>query len=219
MSKISLKNHTSELMHITDNTFHLKKGEYLYYKNDVSTCIMFVFSGSIKTVDITERGEYRIKEFLIPQDITGLDAMMDTRHSTHAIALEDSIIKAISYEKFYEFAIKTPCILESLDVLRAAYMSRKDETRRILDNPRAESKLASFLINQTNRMSYLGYSSQQIELKMTHKDIANFLGVKSETISRALHSLIKKGAILLKHRSIQILDMYLLKLIVRPLIA
>ena len=211
MTTTALKKNIDFLMNLADNTLMIKKGDYLYHRGDASTCIMLIFSGSLKTVDLTEGGELRIKEFLIKQDIIGLDAMMDTYHSTDAIAIEDSIVKAISYEKFNLFTLRSPEISEILETVRAQFMAR-----RVLDNLRSESKMASFLLNLTNRMGRIGYSTERIQIKMTHKDIANFLGVKGETISRAIHSLTTKGAIIMKHKTMAILDMQLLKDIIRP---
>ena len=57
---------------------------------------------------------------------------------------------------------------------------------------------------------------QTAQIKMTHKDIANFLGVKGETISRAIHSLTTKGTIIMKNKTMAIVDMQLLKDIIRP---
>ncbi|GEM_PF-3120232 len=211
-----IKKNIDFLMNLADNTFMIKKGDYLYHRGDASTCIMLIFSGSLKTVDLNEGGELRIKEFLIKQDIIGLDAMMDTYHSTDAIAIEDSIVKAISYEKFNLFSLRSPEISEILETVRAQFMARKEESRRVLDNLRSESKMASFLLNLTNRMGRIGYSTERIQIKMTHKDIANFLGVKGETISRAIHSLTTKGTIIMKNKTMAIVDMQLLKDIIRP---
>ncbi len=216
MTTTALKKNIDFLMNLADNTLMIKKGDYLYHRGDASTCIMLIFSGSLKTVDLNEGGELRIKEFLIKQDIIGLDAMMDTYHSTDAIAIEDSIVKAISYEKFNLFTLRSPEISEILETVRAQFMARKEESRRVLDNLRSESKMASFLLNLTNRMGRIAYSTERIQIKMTHKDIANFLGVKGETISRAIHSLTTKGTIIMKHKTMAILDMQLLKDIIRP---
>jgi CRP/FNR family transcriptional regulator len=216
MTKLSLKKNIDFLTDLSDNTVTIKKGAYLYRKGDASTCIMFIFSGSLKTVDLSEGGKPRIKEFLIKQDVIGLDAMMNTFHSTDAIAIEDSIVKAISYEKFSLFASRSPEVIEVLESIKAEFMTRKEESRRVLDNLRSESKLASFLMNLTTRMGNIGYSFERVQIKMTHKDIANFLGVKGETISRAINSLKAKGTIHLKDKTIEIVNMQLLKEVIRP---
>jgi CRP/FNR family transcriptional regulator len=95
-------------------------------------------------------------------------------------------------------------------------MARKEETRRILNNLRAESRMAAFFISIISRMASIGYSNQEIQLKMTNKDIANFLGVKGETISRAKKSLVKTGAILWDKKNFKILNLEILNKIISP---
>ena len=51
---------------------------------------------------------------------------------------------------------------------------------------------------------------------MRRQDIANFLGLSNETISRQLSDLSKTGVIIIKQRGIQIIDLNLLKSIVEP---
>ena len=142
--------------------------------------------------------------------------MMDSYYSTDAIAIEDSIVKAVSYEKLNHCAARSPEVVEMLDILKARFMSRKEETRRILNNLRAEARMASFFVSIISRMANIGYSKQEIELKMTNKDIANFLGVKGETISRAKRSLIKTGAIVWNKKNFKILNPQILNKIIYP---
>ena len=217
MSKLKTHINFDLLNNLSDNTFQLKKRGYLYRKADASTCIMLIHSGSLKTVYSFEgTKEHRVDDFHIKNDIIGLDAMMDSYYSTDAIALEDSIIKAVSYEKFSLCASRSPEVVEMLDTLKARFMARKEETRRILNNLRAESRMAAFFISIISRMASIGYSNQEIQLKMTNKDIANFLGVKGETISRAKKSLVKTGAILWDKKNFKILNLEILNKIISP---
>ena len=202
---------------LSDNTLHVKKGAYLYRKADASTCIMLIHSGSLKTVySFQGTQEHRVDDFHIKKDIIGLDAMMDSYYSTDAVALEDTIVKAVSYEKLSHCTSRSAEVVEMLDTLKARFMSRKEETRGILNNLRAEARMAAFFISIISRMANIGYSNQEIQLKMTNKDIANFLGVKGETISRAKRSLVKTGAIAWEKKNFKILDFQILNQIVNP---
>jgi len=62
----------------------------------------------------------------------------------------------------------------------------------------------------------LGYSGTDFNLSMARHDIANFLGLSIETVSRQLGHLNKSGAISIKHRGVQINNRSLLKTIVEP---
>jgi len=76
--------------------------------------------------------------------------------------------------------------------------------------------MATFLLMLSIRYGALGYSNTDFNLSMRRQDIANFLGLSNETISRQLAGLSKAGVIIVKQRVIQIIDLNLLKSIVEP---
>ena len=68
----------------------------------------------------------------------------------------------------------------------------------------------------SRRYGALGFSNTEFNLSMRRQDIANFLGLSNETISRQLTQLSKTGIITVKQRGIQIIDLNLLRSIVEP---
>lgn len=215
MSKNSQSINYSFLNELSDNTIHVKKGKYLYRKAEVATCVMFIFSGSVKTIYSFESPKFsRVDDFHIKRDLIGLDAMAESYHKDDAVALEDTIIKTISFDKFNANTAQHLANNDLLNNLRARYIQRKEETRQILGNPRAETRMAAFFINLTSRMGSIGYSTSEVQLKMSNKDIANFLGVKGETVSRAKKSLIATGAIQWDKKEFKIVDLNILKTLV-----
>jgi CRP/FNR family transcriptional regulator len=65
----------------------------------------------------------------------------------------------------------------------------------LLENGSAEEKVAAFLVNWRNRLARVTAVSQPVPLPMRRQDIADFLGLKLETVSRTLAKLEEKNAI------------------------
>jgi CRP/FNR family transcriptional regulator len=86
----------------------------------------------------------------------------------------------------------------------------------LLGNRSAREKMATFLLMLSQRYSALGFSSTEFNLTMRRHDIANFLGLTIETVSRQLTDLTKMGIITVKQRGIQINNLDSLKAIVEP---
>ena len=80
----------------------------------------------------------------------------------------------------------------------------------------AKERISIFLLSLSCRYGALGFSSKDFNLSMPHYDIANFLGLTTETVSRQLADLSKLGAITVKQRGVQINELDLLKAIVEP---
>jgi CRP/FNR family transcriptional regulator len=74
------------------------------------------------------------------------------------------------------------------------------EMARAMGKKCIEEKLAMFLIGISIRMQELGYSGKEFNLSMSRDDIANFLGVASETVSREFTQLQKEGVLQVNRR-------------------
>jgi CRP/FNR family transcriptional regulator, anaerobic regulatory protein len=76
----------------------------------------------------------------------------------------------------------------------------------MLGNMRAEERLAAFILNLTQRLHDRGFSSKELQLRMTREEIGSYLGMKLETVSRALSRFVADGLISAKQRHITILN-------------
>jgi CRP/FNR family transcriptional regulator len=86
----------------------------------------------------------------------------------------------------------------------------------MIGNMRSEERLAVFLLNLVQRLHARGFSQAEIILRMSREDIASYLGMKLETVSRAFSRLSDEGIIEVKQRYVGILNPQALKKIVNP---
>ena len=77
---------------------------------------------------------------------------------------------------------------------------------RLLEHKSAEQRLAGFLWHLIERIEQRGYSAQELNLSMSRHDIANYLGLAVETISRLFARLQEQGVLEVDHRHIKLCD-------------
>ena len=76
----------------------------------------------------------------------------------------------------------------------------------LLGNMRAEERLATFLLNLSQRLKVRGYSPSEFHLRMTREEIGSYLGMKLETVSRTFSKFHEEGLITTQQKQIRILD-------------
>ncbi|MFT9005656.1 MAG: Crp/Fnr family transcriptional regulator [Liquorilactobacillus hordei] len=182
-----------------------KKGEVLYREGDTSNVLYVVSKGKIRIYRLSESGKEQLLRILNPGDFTGeLALFRESIHEAYAEAMIDTDVCMISKNDLQEFLLKYPTI--SLKILsefsNRLETSEKQTTRFVTE--KVEARLSLFLAECTDG----GDSPVEIELPMSKKDLASYLGTTPETISRTLADFEDAGYIRQKrNRKIEILDL------------
>lgn len=182
-----------------------KRGENLYSPGDPANTLYIVSEGKIKIYRLSESGKEQLIRFLRPGDFTGeLALFSDSVHEAYAEAIEDTSVCTITRSEFNELLLKYPSI--SLKVLsefsHRLEQSEKQTTRFATE--RVETRIALFLIECMDKDS----RSQIVELPMSKKDLASYLGTSPESISRKLTEIEEVGLIeQISNKRIKILDL------------
>jgi CRP/FNR family transcriptional regulator len=186
----------------------LAAGEHLFHVGDSFSAIYAVQRGCLETYRYSKSGRKQVLGFFLDGEVLGLDAIDSRCHSSHAVALEDSTICAVSYRDLMHIASARPEIRDQLISL----LSRQLEDRQALDAGHdARERIASFLMDVARRRSAHGERTDQIVLPMPREDIASRLHIATETVSRTISRLQNEGIIEAKRRSICLLDATRLK--------
>lgn len=192
---ISLKPIHSQLFRANDNLFRVgDKLESLY----------IIKSGSVKTYITNHIGEEQILNFYGPGDILGLDGLPSNQHVSAALSLETSaacVIPLHKLEEAFEQLVPHWLIEYALDKLK-----QESKNINLLGKKNANTRIASFLLKLSENQKMLGCSETEFDLSMSRDDIGNYLGLASETVSRTLTNMSKKGCVQLDRRHIKIID-------------
>ncbi len=188
----------------------LQRGEYLFRQADSHRSLFAIRSGSFKTQHLHTDGTESILGFHLPGEIIGFDGLGNGEHQTSAIALERSTACELPLDRLQQLATVLPSLDQQLHKIMGSRISEDQEILMVLRDYSAQARLCTFLLNLARRLERRGLSSIDLLLSMTRQDVANFLGLTLETVSRTFAKLEKEGVVATDRRNIRILDNHLL---------
>ncbi len=193
----------------------LKPDDYLFRQEDLSASLFVVKSGSFRSFIWDTDGSEQTIGFYLPGELIGLDALQQNkRHYCTVVALETASVCDLPVSRLNDLCAKIPALRSRYMNMIGAQIVSGQNDRVLFGKRSATEKVAMFLWVLSRRFYALGYSGRQFNLSMTRLDIANYLGLSLETVSRQLSYLTKTGVVSVKHRGVQINNMNSLKTIV-----
>jgi CRP/FNR family transcriptional regulator len=189
--------------------------EYLYMQGQKSQSLFAVKSGTFRSFIANTDGTEQTIGFYLPGELMGLDSLQSGSFTCTVVALETASVCELPLAQLSDLASKIPGLQTQLIRIVGKEIAT-DHDKIALGHRTAKEKIASFLLMLSRRYHELGFSSTEFNLTMPRHDIANFLGLTIETVSRQFTDLSKKGIITVKQRGVQINNLDLLKAIVEP---
>ena len=185
----------------------VQRNDYIYHAGDKLTSLYAVRSGSIKSYSLTDDGQEQIIGFHLPGELLGLDAIHDGAHHCSARALETTSICEIPFEELEELAQKIPGLQHQLFRLMSKELQSDEHFMLVLGKKTSEERLSNFLLSLSTRFKQRGFSGTEFNLSMSRNDIANYLGLAVETVSRLFTRFQNAGLIEVNRKLIEIKDM------------
>ena len=192
----------------------LKKGDTLYRAGDPFTALYATRLGSLKTTVLAEDGREQVSGYHMLGDIIGLDGIGTDHHGCQAVALEDTEMCVLPFERLETLAHELPALQRNLYQFLSREISRDHNIMLLLGSMRAEERLAVFLLNLSDRYKRRGYSSTEFVLRMTREEIGSYLGLKLETVSRLFSRFQEEGHLQVQGRAVKLIDINALKQLV-----
>ena len=189
----------------------VKRGEALYRAGETFDAIFAVRSGFFKSRVTYEDGRDQVTGFFMGGEILGMDGIGHGTHNCDAVALEDSVVCSIPYEKLEELSREVTALQRHFHKLMSREIVRESGVMMLLGVMRAEERIAAFLLNLSQRLAARGYSPLEFNLRMTREEIGSYLGLKLETVSRAFSRFHADGLIEVQQKLVRIIDIEGLK--------
>lgn len=181
----------------------ISKGQHLFHAGDPMNSVYVVKSGLFKTYLDSEAGDEQVMGFQMPGEILGSDALARQQHSLSAVALESSTVCATPIKKLEAMANRfAPDWL-----LKRVYEEVLRERNILLITGRrysADARVAYFLLELSARNKVRGFSDREFKLTMPQRDIARYLDMALETVSRVFTRLQDYGIVTIKRPYITI---------------
>ena len=193
----------------------LRQGEHLFRQGDPFGAIAAVRAGTVKTYLVDRDGREQVLGFHLPGEVIGLNAIDGDTYPCNAVALDTVMLCRFSFPKISVLAARLPGLqqhlfrLMSRDIGRAALLA---------GDYSADQRMAAFLVGLSQRLAARGFSPSRFQLTMARTDIANYLRLAPETVSRVLKRMQDEGVLAVDRREVELLRREALESLAAPIL-
>jgi CRP/FNR family transcriptional regulator len=173
----------------------LHAGESVYEAGERFDCLHVVNSGFFKLVNLSADGREQVVGLQFKGDWLGFDGIANGRHGCDAIAMDTGEVWTIRYDALLSACAEHPPLMGVVHAAMSREMTRDRDSLLSICTLPADARVAEFLHNWAESLSERGLRTDQITLRMTRAEIGNYLGMKLETVSRALSRLARDSII------------------------
>lgn len=160
-------------------TMSFERNVEIYGESEPSEYVYKVLTGAVRTYKVLNDGRRQISAFYLPGDIFGLES--GEEHGSSAEAVIDTTVALVRRSLVLKSAEQNPNTARKLWATTAAELTRSQNHALLLIKS-AQERLAAFLLEMSERVIAKG----AVELPMSRQDIADYLGLTIETVSRTL---------------------------------
>jgi len=167
----------------------------IMHEDETADRLYKVISGTVCTYKVLSDGRRQIGGFYLPGDMFGLECA--EAHTLAAETITNAKLLVIRKSVLSALASRNPTLTCHLLSLTARELARVQDRVLLLSLKSAQERVVGFLLEMSKRGSSNGNS---VELPMSRQDIADYLGLTIETVSRTLWALENCGAIGISRR-------------------
>ncbi len=161
----------------------------VYGEGEPAEYLYKVISGAVRTCKLLEDGRRQVTAFHLPGEIFGLELGQEHRFSAETIS--ESSILIVKRSAVLALAGRDGDVARQLWSLTADALQRVQDHMLVLGCMNAKERVASFLLQMAKR----GSGGNELDLPMSRQDIADYLGLTIETVSRTMTQLESDAAI------------------------
>jgi CRP/FNR family transcriptional regulator len=185
--------------------------EYLFKQKEPLSAIYAVCSGVYKLTQIGSTNEEKIVGFRFPGELIGEDAIHPKKYAYNAIALSESSVCKVDIENFKACSQVIPDLqLSLIDLLTKQSAMTQLQFLSFIAKKSADSLIAAFIINIIHRNASNDDLENEITLVISRDNIANFLGLRRETLSRTISKFQKEGLIKQSGKQLSVINKHAL---------
>src|SRR5689334_13416781 len=168
-------------------TLKLAPGQALFHEGDPATRVFTLTRGTLKLYKLLADGRRQVTGFLHPGDFLGIS--VDDEHAFSAEALEEAQLCWFPRNRFDDFVDDHSAMERELYRTAAHELAAAQQQFVLLGRKTATERLASFVLLLSRRAQGVGRPSNVVRLPMSRTDIADYLGLTKETVSRVISTL------------------------------
>jgi len=165
------------------------RDEEIFGEREPAEYVYQVLSGAVRTYKMLSDGRRQIAAFHLPGDVFGLESR--STHRLTAEAIVDTTVRLVKRSSLEKAAGVDLSVARKLWTITSGELKHAEDHMLLLGQKSAMEKVATFLLEMDGRLAVAG----MMALPMCRRDIADYLGLTLETVSRALSQLQAKGVL------------------------
>jgi CRP/FNR family transcriptional regulator len=185
---------------------HVRYGakEALFSEDEVADSVYSLVEGIARLYKLLPDGRRQIIGFALPGDFLGMAP--GNRYSFSADAIGSVVVCRFFRGPFMRFVETRPHILLRMNEFATRELGLAQDQMLLLGRRSADEKVAAFLVSWRERLARLEGVTKTVTLPMGRQDIADFLGLTIETVSRTFTKLEREKLIVIVPDGVRVLD-------------
>ncbi len=161
--------------------------ENIFLQNDPSTHLYNITEGNVKIYQLLDDGRIQIIGFLYPGDFFG--TYKNNKYNYSAEAIGNLRVCVFDQRVLDKYMDQNPILAKELLNQTSYELTLAQDRMTVMGRLNAIEKISIFFINISNQRKRIGWQSNPISLSMARQDIADYLGLTIETVSREISKL------------------------------
>ncbi len=197
----------NRLGHWTGRDMHLRRGESVFRQGDALHSVYMLRRGTLKTVLVSEYVEDQILAFHFPGELIGLDALNRRAHVNSAVAMEPCRVHVFPVTRLEGLMNSAPPLQQAVLHLISSALVEQQQLLAVINRRTALERVAVLLLSLCCRLGNGGLPASQFLMPISRADMANYLGLATETVSRCISRLHHEGILAGQGKRIRVVDL------------
>ncbi|QNK01192.1 helix-turn-helix domain-containing protein [Dyella telluris] len=202
------KQELAALQCVVEHVPMVREGGHVFRRGEPFRALYAVRSGSVKTSIFSRDGREQVLGFYLPGEVVGLNGIYPESYPCDAMALEDASFCHFAFPAMSTLATALPVVQQHLFRLLSKELGMAS---LLAGDHSAEERVAAFLLDLGERHAQRGQSSTAFRLAMSRSDIASYLRLAPETVSRVISRFREKGWVSIQGRRVQLKEITALR--------
>jgi CRP/FNR family transcriptional regulator, anaerobic regulatory protein len=192
-------------LHRLATQVYFPSGKTIFSEREPADTVFGLSGGVVRLYKVLPDGRRQVLAFALPGDFLGMP--FAERHKFSADAIGDVALCRFPRDELVKFIQSNPNIMRLMIQFAIRELDMAQDQLLLLGNGSAEERVAVFLVSWRDRLTRLSTRSETVPLPMRRQDIADFLGLKLETVSRTLAKLEQKSVIRLVPKGVSLIGL------------
>ncbi len=173
----------------------VRTDDKVYLCGETFDTLYLISAGLFKIVNLAPDGREQPAGLFFKGDWLGFDGIPTGQHGCSAVALDSGELWTIRYDTLLQASAREPLLMRLVLSAVSAQLARNRDITLSMGTLSADARVADFLLQWAHSLEERGMRTDQINVHMSRAEMGDYLGLRLESVSRALSRLARCGVI------------------------